>query len=939
MPTKRNIDPSIDDIGINSIPGSRPVDTPRPRRTPAQGTPRREQEAPRARGEAQAERRRQAPRQQPRRESYNFVSFVRDYRTHLSLGVIFCLVSFAMVVCGISFLFNHGADQSVTHARTVSEIVASGDVVQNAGGPGGAKLAEWLLVDGFGLGAFILAVYIFLLGLALMKLKKCNFWSLSFRCIFSACALSVIVGLFTYNRADVFHLGGTHGYFVNHLLLQYTGALGAYCTTVALLGILVAVYLRPLSILWRAMSKTFSKHRVQLQHSHEAEDAPKPEFDILEDSTDETETGNEADADAADDAATAVAADEAARIAAEHARFMPPPALEDLESEDSDDENDPSDPTAAVAAIGLTAAASDVAAAATVAPAAAPATTPETAPETPDAPAADTKPAAAPEVPVAVPEADAPKGEPEMIIVNAKPDISAVTPEAAPIKHGDHIGLDRPYDQCAQHSNYEFPSLDLLIDRPNPVVINEEEQAANKTLIVNALRSYDIEIQRIEATIGPTVTLYEIVPAEGTRIAKIKSLEDDIAMSLSALGIRIIAPIPGKGTIGIEVPNRNPQIVSMRTMLESPAFTQAKAKLKLPLALGATVSNDFFITDLAKMPHLLVAGATGQGKSVGLNCIITSLLYSKHPDELKFVLVDPKMVEFTLYQRIANQYLAKLPDEERAVITDPQKVIATLNSLCVEMDKRYELLSDAEVRGVEAYNERFMQRRLNPEKGHRYMPYIVVIVDEFADLIMTAGKDISAPIGRIAQKARAVGMHMIIATQRPSTDIITGMIKANFPARIAFKTSQSIDSKTILDRPGAHRLNGRGDMLTLIDGRIERVQCALVDTEEVEAICMHIGAQPGFPMPLLLPEVPADGGSDGPVEIGSTTDEFRRCAMFIASQTQASITMLQRKFEIGFNKAGRFMDQMQTMGIVGPANGAKPRQVLMTPDEVQRLFD
>ena len=470
-------------------------------------------------------------------------------------------------------------------------------------------------------------------------------------------------------------------------------------------------------------------------------------------------------------------------------------------------------------------------------------------------------------------------------------------------------------------------------------MINEEEQAYNKTLIVNALRSYDVEIKRIEATIGPTVTLYEIVPVEGTRIAKIKSLEDDIAMSLSALGIRIIAPIPGKGTIGIEVPNSKPQIVSMRTLLESATFAKAKEKMHLPLALGATVSNEFYTTDLAKMPHLLVAGATGQGKSVGLNCIITSLLYSKHPDELKFVLVDPKMVEFTLYQRIANQYLAKLPDEARAVITDPQKVIATLKSLCVEMDQRYELLADAGVRSVEAYNERFVQRRLNPEKGHRYMPYIVIVVDEFADLIQTAGKDISEPICRIAQKARAVGMHMIIATQRPSTDIITGPIKANFPARIAFKTTQSIDSKTILDRPGAQRLIGRGDMLALIDGRIERVQCAFVDTEEVEAICEHIGSQPGFPMPMPLPEVPEEGGSDAPAEIGATTEEFRRCAMFIASQTQASITMMQRKFEIGFNKAGRFMDQMQALGIVGPANGAKPRQVLMTPDEVQRLFD
>ncbi|MDE6120704.1 MAG: DNA translocase FtsK, partial [Muribaculaceae bacterium] len=519
-------------------------------------------------------------------------------------------------------------------------------------------------------------------------------------------------------------------------------------------------------------------------------------------------------------------------------------------------------------------------------------------------------------------------------VKEAKHSDEANTP--APIRHGDHIGLDTPYDPRASHSNYEFPSLSLLIERDNNVVINEEEQAANKALIVNALRSYNIEIVRIEATIGPTVTLYEIVPSEGTRIAKIKSLEDDIAMSLSALGIRIIAPIPGKGTIGIEVPNRKQQIVSMRTLLSDKAFTNTK--MKLPLALGATISNDLYMADLTKMPHLLVAGATGQGKSVGLNCIITSLLYSKHPDELKFVLIDPKMVEFSLYQRIANQYLAKLPDEARAVITDPQKVVATLNSLCTEMDQRYELLMKAGVRDMNDYNERFIQRRLSPEDGHRYMPYIVMIVDEFADLIMTAGKDVSAPIARIAQKARAVGMHMIIATQRPSTDVITGMIKANFPARIAFKVTQGVDSKTILDRPGAQRLVGRGDMLTLLNGTVERVQCALVDTVEVEAICEHIGDQPGFLEPYELPEPPVEGGTEASGDIGQINDEFKRCALFIASQSAASITMMQRRFEIGFNKAGRYMDQMQTLGIVGPANGAKPRQVLMTPDEVERLF-
>lgn len=528
--------------------------------------------------------------------------------------------------------------------------------------------------------------------------------------------------------------------------------------------------------------------------------------------------------------------------------------------------------------------------------------------------------------------------EPEVIVVSDSLDTSSSEhePTDTVIRHGDHIGLDQPFDVNAEHPNYEFPPLDLLIDRPKTYTVDEEEQRASRELIVNALRSYQVEIEQIKSTIGPTVTLYEIVPAQGTRISKIRSLEDDIAMNLSALGIRIIAPIPGKGTIGIEVPNNKPQIVSMRSILESDTFQNTH--MRLPMALGSTIANKIFMVDLTKMPHLLVAGATGQGKSVGLNCIITSLLYSKRPDELKFILVDPKMVEFSLYSAIDRQYMAKIPDEESAVITDPAKVTDTLNSLCKEMDDRYELLKKAGVREVEMYNERFRSRMLNPEDGHHFLPYIVLIVDEYADLVMTADKDISVAICRIAQKARAVGIHVIIATQRPSTDIITGKIKANFPARISFKVTQSVDSRTILDRPGAQQLIGRGDMLVMYNGIIERVQCALVDTPEVEAICQHIGSQPGFSGCYLLPDPPTEEGSEIQATDIKMTDEFKACAMFIATQSQASITMLQRKFEIGFNKAGRFMDQMQQLGIVGAANGQKPRQVLMTPDDVERLF-
>ena len=447
MAKQRNIDPSIDDIGINAIPGSRPVDKPKPKRPAAGVAQRRDADAPPVREQAH-ERRRPAPKQHPRREPYNFISFVRDYRTHLSLGVIFCLVAFAMVVCGISFMFNHGADQSVTHARTVSEIVASGDIVQNAGGPGGAKFAEWLLVDGFGIGSFILAVYLFLLGLALMKLKRCNFWSLSFRCLFSACAISVIVGLLTYNRADVFHLGGTHGYFVNHLLLQYTGALGAYCTTVALLGILVAVFLKPLTILWNAMSKTFSKHKAQLHHEPAAETVAKPEFDILDDNAAGEESDESDDSDA-DESATTAAAEEAAKIAAEHARFMPPPALDDLDSEDGEDEEPEPGHSAVAAAI--------AAAAAPVAPVAAEIPATVTVPEVP-APAA-TEPPAKPAYEAETTAQPEVKGEPEMIIVNATHENTVEDTKSAQITHGDHIGLDQPYDQRAQHSNYVFPQI------------------------------------------------------------------------------------------------------------------------------------------------------------------------------------------------------------------------------------------------------------------------------------------------------------------------------------------------------------------------------------------------------------------------------------------------------------------------------------------------
>ena len=488
---------------------------------------------------------------------------------------------------------------------------------------------------------------------------------------------------------------------------------------------------------------------------------------------------------------------------------------------------------------------------------------------------------------------------------------------------------DEPYDPTLDLSNYKFPSVDLLDDHPaGSTEVSNEELISNKNKIVETLRHYKIEITKIRATIGPTITLYEIVPAPGVRISKIKNLEDDIALSLAALGIRIIAPIPGRGTIGIEVPNQQPEVVSMRSIVSSKKFQESNAEL--PVVLGKTISNETFLIDLAKMPHILVAGATGQGKSVGLNAIITSLLYKKHPSQLKLVMIDPKKVELSLYSTIEKHFLAKLPDDEEPIITDIQKVKNTLNSLNIEMDSRYDLLKKAHARNIKEYNAKFAERRLNPEKGHRFLPYIVVIIDEFADLIMTAGKEIELPIARIAQLARAVGIHMIIATQRPSTNIITGVIKANFPTRIAFKVASMIDSRTILDTPGANQLIGKGDMLIAMGSSMTRLQCAFVDTPEVERICDHIAAQQGYPTAFMLPEYVGEGdGSPLDTDLSNRDELFNDAAKIVVMNQMGSTSMIQRKFSIGYNRAGRIMDQLEAAGIVGPSEGSKARQVMI----------
>lgn len=519
---------------------------------------------------------------------------------------------------------------------------------------------------------------------------------------------------------------------------------------------------------------------------------------------------------------------------------------------------------------------------------------------------------------------------------------TAKTEEKAQINHGAHISIEsgEPYDPSLELSNYKFPTLDLLIDyeEGQEVYFNKEELENNKDQIIRTLKSFSIEINKIKATVGPTVTLYEIVPKEGVRISKIKNLEDDIALSLAALGIRIIAPIPGRGTIGIEVPNSKKQLVGMRSILASEKFINNK--MTLPIALGKKIDNENFIVDLATMPHLLMAGATGQGKSVGINAILVSLLYKKHPSQLKFVMVDPKKVELSIYRLIEKHYLAKLPDEEEPIITDVTKVVSTLNALGVEMDNRYELLKEARARNIKEYNEKFIKRQLNPLDGHKYLPYIVLVIDEFADLIMVAGKEIEMPIARLAQLARAVGIHLIIATQRPSVNVITGIIKANFPARIAFKVSAKVDSRTILDTGGAEQLIGKGDMLYTHGNEPIRLQCAFVDTPEVERVVEFIGEQQGYPTAFELPEPDQqEEGERSTVDLSKRDPLFEQCARLVVETESGSTSMLQRHNNIGYNRAGRIMDQLEAAGIVGPQVGSKPRELyVFSLDELQQIF-
>lgn len=861
---------------------------------------------------------------------WGVVKFFCDKRFHAVIGVGLVFVAVYIAVAAISFIRTGAADQSLLAEESVRQIVEAGKKVENAAGPVGARLAQSVIVEGLGLGAVALVVYFILLGLSLIGARKAGFWSLTFKTLLVAIAVSMVFGLVSLWSGADFNLGGYHGQYINMILVANLDWIGAALVSLLLIVAVFYVYINDLMRLynrWQAMRRA-SRARAEQMRLERDEARERVRRAMLD-------------------------ADEEARAA-----DMPV----DSEAEEQSSEEPDNRPAVSVGfdtdehPEDIYAVRND---------------------STPDETASDEMPAEANRQ-AALPSAPALPAEPEKQAVPVSVD-AEVNPSCGhtPEKDAEEISQEQPavpaestvapsadtnlsvpgldvvantieeagqtdtslYDPTAELSRFQLPPLEILRDIPvKQHSVDMEEQEANKQQITRTLATYGIGISHIKATVGPTITLYEIIPAEGVRIATIKRLEDDIAMSLSALSTRIIAPIPGKGTIGIEVPNQDPQVVSIRSILGSKKFQECK--MHLPMAMGATISNEVYIADLAKMPHLLVAGATGMGKSVGLNTIIASLLYKKHPAELKFVLIDPKTVEFSLYNVLENHYLAKLPDEESAVVTEMQHVLLTLNSLVVEMENRYALLRDANVRSITEYNDKFVQKRLNPEKGHRYLPYIVVIIDEFFDLIITAGKEVEKPIVRIAQMARAVGMHMIIATQRPSTNVITGVIKANFPGRMAFRVASSVDSKTILDRTGAHQLIGKGDMLFACNGIMDRVQCAFIDTAEVEAICQHIDSQVGYPHAYLLPEPQIDNDGTAP-SLGSAADRdplFMECAEFVVNSGVASTSQLQRRYNIGFNRAGRIMDQIEAAGIVGPAQGGKPRQVLIDPMQLAPIL-
>lgn len=794
-------------------------------------------------------------------------------RTKTIIGVGLVLFSFFTFLSCFSFFFTWTADQDRLMGKGLFQFLFEDnpEPVANWLGKFGAWMSHLFMYRWFGLSSFAITFMVFLVGFKWML----NIRLLPLKRSFAVASLfmvwsSIFLGYFV---QQIDYLGGTFGYTVNQWLTLSIGSFGSFVVILALLYITLVILFNADIRAWMDRFKVKSQ-------------------DLFED--DEPAVANSI----RDIHVVNTIKDDQIRQEQDAHEFSFEEQQEEDEPEDEEDDDDAD--SFIVVQKGVR--------------------TPDIAIDEDDFEI---------EVPV-----ERPAVMPAEALGSDDFDV-AVAPTDAELTEAELNSLQKEYgdyDPTLDLSGYVLPPIELLKEYGNgQVSINKQELEDNKNKIVETLSHYKIDIAKIKATVGPTVTLYEIVPAPGVRISKIKNLEDDIALSLSALGIRIIAPIPGKGTIGIEVPNSKPDMVSMRSLIASEKFQNSD--FELPIVIGKTITNETFTFDLTKMPHLLVAGSTGQGKSVGLNAILVSMLYKKHPAQVKFVLVDPKKVELTLYNRIERHFLAKLPGEEDAIITDTSKVVNTLNSLCIEMDARYELLKDAQVRTIKEYNAKFIARRLNPEKGHRYLPYIVVLIDEFADLIMTAGKEVEHPIARLAQLARAIGIHLIVATQRPSVNVITGMIKANFPARIAFRVLSKIDSRTILDASGADQLIGRGDMLIATGSDIVRVQCGFADTPEVEEICRFIGEQRAYPEALLLPEyVGADGGGDNELDLDDIDPMFADAARIVVIHQQGSASLLQRKLKLGYNRAGRIVDQLEGYGIIGPFQGSKAREVLYSDE-------
>lgn len=806
-------------------------------------------------------------------------------KPRIFFGLIFILFSIILTFSFISYLMNWKSDQSQAGTMLDKTIKSS-----NLFGKIGDWLGNIFIFESIGIASFIIAFLVFVVGTLILKKNYFKPWKTIGHSLFFICWLPIFFGAaFTKNQGGV--LSGVYGYQIMDSLNALIGDVGMWLVLVASIALyfILEFNLRPSAVkakLGEINENTIGRVKSMMPSSEENFEADEElEEEILENNVTVTEM------------VTPKVTEEPIETTKDFAEIPSSPVIETISTPNQTSfENDKE----ITQSINLN---------------------------------LNTKPS----IPVVSP-ADAFESKP---VISQKPieeDIK-FNVEVAPVidildesdkQSQELVEKHGLYDHKLDLAKFQMPPVDLLKDYGNEEIsINKEELEENKNKIVGLLKNFNVGIAEIKATIGPTVTLYEIVPEAGIRVAAIKKLQDDIALNLSALGIRIIAPMPGKGTIGIEVPRKNPTMVSMRSVIASQKFQNTD--MDLPVVFGKTISNEIFMADLSKMPHLLMAGATGQGKSVGINAILTSLLYKKHPSELKFVMVDPKKVELSLYSKIERHYLAKLPDAEEAIITDTNKVINTLNSLCIEMDTRYDLLKNAFCKNLKEYNKKFTERKLNPENGHRYLPYIVLVVDEFADLIMTAGKEVELPIARLAQLARAVGIHLIVATQRPSVNVITGMIKANFPARAAFRVISSVDSRTILDSTGADQLIGKGDMLYFNGNEILRLQCAFVDTPEVERLAEFIGEQKGYASALLLPEYVSEESSStvGAFDPNEKDALFEEAARIIVSTQQGSTSMLQRQLKLGYNRAGRIMDQLEASGIVGGFNGAKAREVII----------